>query len=269
MPARSPRILLLGGTTEASALAQALAGRGLAATFSYAGRVNNPRTQPLPTRVGGFGGVEGLVRHLRDAAITHLIDATHPFAARMSANAVAATRITGVPLLALTRPPWSPADGDQWQPVADIDAAVAALSGPPQRILLALGRMHLAAFAAQAQHHYVLRLVDPPAAPIPLPDHHVLVDRGPFNVAGDSALLRQHRITRVVCKNAGGEGARAKLLAARALGLPVLMVQRPALPARTEVHELAAVFDWLAHAAPSCTGASAGTIASAGAERGV
>lgn len=257
MPDRAPRILLLGGTTEASALAQALADGGLRATFSYAGRVNNPRAQPLPTRVGGFGGAEGLARHLTDEAITHLIDATHPFAARMSASAAAAARIAGVPLLALTRPPWAPATGDQWQQVPDIAAAVAALAGPPQRILLALGRMHLAEFASQAQHHYVLRLVDPPSTPIPLPDHHVRVDRGPFDFEGDTALLRHHRITRVVCKNAGGEGARAKLLAARALGLPVLMVQRPLPPPRAEVHDIAAVFDWLHH------------TPSAGAERGV
>lgn len=248
MPDHAPRILLLGGTTEASALAQALAGRGLRATFSYAGRVTQPRVQPLPTRVGGFGGAEGLARYLAAEAITHLIDATHPFAARMSANAVAAAGIAGVPLLALTRPPWTPAAGDQWQQAADIAAAVAALAGPPQRILLALGRMHLAEFAAQPQHHYLLRLVDPPSAAIPLPDHHVRVDRGPFDVAGDRALLLRHRITRVVCKNAGGDGARAKLLAARQLGLPVLMVQRPAQPARAEVHDIAAVFVWLDHA---------------------
>ncbi|MFN3986132.1 MAG: cobalt-precorrin-6A reductase [Rhodocyclaceae bacterium] len=256
-PTRSPNILLLGGTTEASALARALAERGLRACFSYAGRVSNPRPQPLPTRVGGFGGVGGLVRYLTEEAITHLIDATHPFAAQMSANAIAAARSAQVPLLALTRPPWTAQADDRWQQVADIDAAVTALDGPPQRILLALGRMHLAEFAAQPQHHYVLRLVDPPAAPIPLPDHHVLVDRGPFSVEGDLALLQRHRIDRVVSKNAGGDGARAKLLAARRLGVPVLMVARPVLPLRSEVHSVDAVFDWLAHHPP------------AGAERGV
>lgn len=215
------------------------------ARFSYAGRVDAPRAQPLPTRIGGFGGAEGLARYLADEGITHLIDATHPFAARISANAVAAARHVGIALLALTRPPWQAAAGDRWQGVADIDAAVAALAGPAQRVMLALGRMHLAAFAAQPQHHYLLRLVDPPATPIPLPDHHALIERGPFDVDGDLALLRRHRIDRVVCKNAGGEGARAKLLAARKLGVPVLMVQRPALPARTEVHDVDAALAWL------------------------
>lgn len=241
-------ILLLGGTTEASALARALAERSFKARFSYAGRVDSPKPQPLPTRIGGFGGAEGLARYLADEGITHLIDATHPFAARISANAVQAAQMAGIPLLALSRPPWTAEAGDRWDSVADIDTAVAALAGPPRRVMLALGRMHLADFAAQPQHHYLLRLVDPPSAPIPLPDHHAVIDRGPFHVDGDTALLRSHRVELVVCKNAGGEGARAKLLAARRLGLPVLMVQRPALPARSEVHDVDAVFDWLAQA---------------------
>ncbi|AUM01233.1 cobalt-precorrin-6A reductase [Zoogloeaceae bacteirum Par-f-2] len=246
-----PKLLLLGGTTEASALASALAARGIDACFSYAGRVKTPRPQPLPTRVGGFGGVEGLARYLVDERITHLIDATHPFAAQISANAVAAARMAGVPLLALSRPPWVPQAGDRWQRVPDIAAALAVLAGPPRRILLALGRLHLAEFATCPQHHYVLRLVDPPAQPIALPDHHVLVDRGPFSVDGDIAVLQHHRIDLVVCKNAGGEGARAKLLAARSLGVPVLMIERPLLPARAEVHTVEAVFDWLAHTPPA------------------
>ncbi|NMG49629.1 cobalt-precorrin-6A reductase [Azoarcus communis] len=253
MPDRTPNILLLGGTTEASLLARALSASGLRACFSYAGRVKDPRIQPLPTRVGGFGGVDGLVRYLTEQGITHLIDATHPFAAQMSTHAIAAARIARVPLLALTRPPWTVEPGDRWHQVANIDAAVAALTGPPQRILLALGRMHLAEFATQAQHHYVLRLVDPPSSAIPLPDHHVMVDRGPFTLEGDLALLQRHRIELVVSKNAGGEGARAKLLAARQLGVPVLMVERPALPPRNEVHTVDAVLDWLTHHTPAGT----------------
>lgn len=263
-------ILLLGGTTEASALARVLAERGFKARFSYAGRVDAPRPQPLPTRVGGFGGAEGLARYLVDEGITHLIDATHPFAARISANAVQAARMAGLPLLALTRPPWTAEAGDRWDSVADIAAAVAALAGPPRRVMLALGRMHLTDFAAQPQHHYLLRLVDPPSAPIPLPDHHAVIDRGPFGVDGDTELLRTHRIELVVCKNAGGEGARAKLVAARRLGLPVLMVQRPALPARAEAHDVAAALGWLERTAASRSAAGAAThAASPDTERGV
>ncbi|WP_142083913.1 cobalt-precorrin-6A reductase [Roseinatronobacter monicus] len=238
-------ILVLGGTIEATRLVAELARAGLGTTLSYAGRVERPKPQPVPVRVGGFGGVEGLVAYLRAHHVTHLIDATHPFAAQMSAHAVQAAQITGVPLLALTRPAWTPVPGDDWHRVPDIPAAVAALAGPARRILLALGRMHLAGFAAQPQHHYVLRLVDPPEVPPPLPDHHIILDRGPFDAAADEALMRAHRIDLVVSKNAGGSGAQAKLVAARALGLPVLMIDRPALPNRREAHDIAAVLDWI------------------------
>jgi precorrin-6A/cobalt-precorrin-6A reductase len=242
-----PNVLLLGGTTEASALARLLADRGVAATLSYAGRTEAPRAQPIPMRVGGFGGAEGLAAYLREARVTHLVDATHPFAATMSANAVAAARLAGVPLLALTRPAWAPVPGDRWTRVADIEDAVAALAGPPRRILLALGRMHVADFAAMPQHHYVLRFVDAPTVPPILPHHTLIVDRGPFSPGGDRALMETYGIDLIVCKNAGGTGAEAKLVAARALGIPVLMIDRPALPPRDEVTDPAAVLEWLAH----------------------
>lgn len=204
-----------------------------------------PKAQALPVRVGGFGGVAGLAQYLREHAITHLVDATHPFAARMSANAVAASARTGIPLLALTRPPWVAGPGDAWVPVPDIAAAVAALAGPRETVMLALGRMHLAAFAPQAQHRYILRLVDPPDGPLPLPDAAVIVDRGPFTLEGDLALMQEHGVQRVVCKNAGGTGASAKLAAARALGVPVVMIARPALPDRAEVSAVGDVLEWL------------------------
>ncbi|WP_296477332.1 cobalt-precorrin-6A reductase [Roseinatronobacter sp.] len=238
-------ILVLGGTIEATRLVAELASAGLPCTLSYAGRVERPKPQPVPVRVGGFGGTDGLASYLREHAITHLIDATHPFAAQISRNALHAAQATGTPLLALTRPPWTASPGDNWQTVPDIPAAAAALAGPARRILLALGRMHLAAFAQAPQHHYLLRLVDPPEAPPPLPDHHIILDRGPFDAASDEALMRAHRIDLVVSKNAGGSGAQAKLIAARALGLPVLMIDRPALPARHETHEIRTTLDWL------------------------
>ncbi len=240
-----PNVLLLGGTTEASALAQALAGAGIPATLSYMGRVERPKPQPVPVRIGGFGGVPGLVAYLHEHAITHVVDATHPFAAQMSANAVAACAEAGVPLIALTRPAWQPGPGDDWQRVPDIAAAVAALDGPPRRVMLAIGRMHLAKFAAQPQHQYLLRLVDEPKEPAPLPRHVVVVDRGPFSAAADEALMREHGIELIVAKNAGGTGSVSKLQAARALSLPVLMIDRPALPPRHEVHAIPAVLAWL------------------------
>ncbi|MET3709889.1 precorrin-6A/cobalt-precorrin-6A reductase [Sphingomonas trueperi] len=244
-----PNILLLGGTTEASALARLLAKHGVPATLSYAGRTEAPRAQPIPVRVGGFGGVEGLAAYLRAARVTHLVDATHPFAATMSANALAAAQLAGVPLVALTRPAWVPVSGDRWTRVADIRGAVAALGGAPRRILLALGRMHVADFAAMPQHHYVLRFVDAPAVSPILPHHTLIVDRGPFTPEGDRALMEAHGIDRVVCKNAGGRGAEAKLIAARALGIPLLMIDRPTLPPRAEVTDPAAVLEWLDHTA--------------------
>ncbi|MCB1362166.1 MAG: cobalt-precorrin-6A reductase, partial [Rhodobacteraceae bacterium] len=201
-----PHILVLGGTLEASALARALADAGLGATLSYMGRVDKPKAQPIPVRIGGFGGVPGLVAYLREQGVTHIVDATHPFAAQMSTNAILAARETGVPLLALTRPAWQPGPGDRWQRVPDMPAAVAALAGPPRRVLLAIGRMHLAEFAAQPQHHYLLRLVDDPTEAPPLPHHTVVVDRGPFSTEADRTLMQEHAIDLIVSKNAGGTG---------------------------------------------------------------
>lgn len=244
-----PNLLILGGTAEASALARAVAEAQIPATFSYAGRVSRPRAQPVPVRTGGFGGVAGLTLYLRANRITHVIDATHPFAAQMSHNAQAACAETGVPLIALTRAPWAAQPGDSWTHVADIPAAVAALGDAPARVLLAIGRMHLEAFAAAPQHFYLLRLVDPPEGPLPLPDCTAEVSRGPFTPQSDAALMRAHGIGVIVSKNSGGTGASAKLTAARALGLPVVMIDRPALPARREVHSPREVLDWLAHPA--------------------
>lgn len=218
------------------------------AVFSYAGRTDAPVAQPLPMRVGGFGGVAGLADYLRREGITHVVDATHPFAAQMSRNAIAACAETGTPLIALERAPWQAQAGDDWRHVADIDAAVAALPDDPARVFLAIGKQTLAPFAAKAQHHYLLRLVDPPEAPPPLPKATVVINRGPFDAAADTALLREHGITHIVAKNAGGAGAEAKLIAARALRLPVILIDRPALPPRRVVATVDGVMAWIAHA---------------------
>lgn len=239
-----PRLLLLGGTAEASRLAQALAAANVDAVFSYAGRTHLPLPQPLPTRVGGFGGVAGLRAWLRDHRISHVVDATHPFAAQMSANAVAACAEAGVPLVALERAAWAPQAGDIWLQVQDTEAAVSALPCEPARVFLAIGRQTLAPFARKPQHHYLLRLVD--AVPSqPLPQATVVLGRGPFTAAADSALMLAHGITHVVAKNAGGEGGVAKLEAARAMGLPVIMIHRPALPTRACVGSVAEAMAWL------------------------
>jgi len=240
------RILLLGGTTEAGLLARALAEAGLDAVFSYAGRTAEPVAQPLPLRIGGFGGVAGLAAYLRAEGFSHVIDATHPFAAQMSWNAFHACGITQVALSALERPPWEPAARDIWHRVGNISKAVQALPATAQRVFLAIGKQNLAEFAAAPQHHYLLRLVDPPGT-LPLPYAEFIIDRGPFRVEADIALLREHRIDWIVAKNSGGAGAEAKLIAARSLGLPVVMIDRPTLPERRSLATVADVMEWLGH----------------------
>lgn len=240
-----PRVLLLGGTTEAAQIARALADAGRDAVYSYAGRTAAPQSQPLPVRVGGFGGAVGLADYLQAEAISHVIDATHPFAAQISRNAVEACAVTGTALAAFERAPWVAGDGDRWTYVPDVAGAVAALGEAPQRVFLAIGRQTLAAFAAAPQHHYLLRLVDPPEAPLPLPRCDVVIARGPFDLAGDKALMIAHRIGVIVAKNAGGAGAEAKLTAARALGVPVILIDRPFVPERRIVRSVAEAMAWL------------------------
>lgn len=242
---RTPlRVLVLGGTLDASRLAQALAKAGVDGIFSYAGRTSAPIAQPLPTRVGGFGGVAGLQAFLQTERITHVVDATHPFAAQMSSNAVQVCTSAGVPLLALERPAWQAQSGDVWQHVPDIAAAVQALPTEPARVFLAIGRQHLAPFLACTQHWYLLRLVDP-VLDLPAERGHVVLDRGPFTVEGDRALLQAHGITHVVSKNSGGAGAHAKLMVAGEHGLPVIMIERPFIPARPTGSTVEGVCRWL------------------------
>lgn len=230
---------------EASALARKVAAADIPATISFAGRVANVKSQPVPTRIGGFGGPEGLVAYMKRHRITHVIDATHPFAAQMSRNAVQACVIAGVPLVALTRAPWRAQDGDKWHHVASISNAVQWLNGPARRVFLAVGRMHLDDFSVNPQHFTLLRLVDAPTGKTDFPNAEIIVARGPFSYEGDLALLQRHRIDLVVSKNAGGTGARAKIDAARDLGLEVLMIDRPDLPPRREMHDVEDVIDWL------------------------
>ena len=234
----------MGGTTEASRLAQALADAQVDAIFSYAGRTESPLPQPLPVRVGGFGGVDGLRAWLLQNQITHVVDATHPFAAQMSRNAVAACAATDIPLLALERPAWQVQVGDRWQHVPDMESAAQALPTVASRVFLAIGRLHVEPFLVHAQHWFLLRLVDASLA-LPAGRGHIVLARGPFTEAADTALLQQHRITHVVAKNSGGGGAEAKLSAARALGLPVILIDRPAIARRPTVARVDEVLRWV------------------------
>ncbi|MDA9545776.1 MULTISPECIES: cobalt-precorrin-6A reductase [unclassified Bradyrhizobium] len=240
------RALILGGTADASLLAAEIARAGIDAVYSYGGRTRAPADQPLPTRIGGFGGVSGLTDYIRREGITHVIDATHPFAAEMSRNAVEACAQTGTPLLALERAPWIKAAADTWLEVVDVNAAVAALPDAPANVFLAIGRQHIAPFATKPQHAYTLRFVDPPEAPLPFAAD-VIVSRGPFTFDSELEMLRTRGISWIVARNSGGDGARAKIDAARRLGLPVIMISRPELPERRRVERVTDVMQWLGH----------------------
>ena len=244
------RILVLGGTTEASALVEALARRpGLDVTLSLAGRTAAPRQAPVPTRRGGFGGPEGLAAWLADHRTDLLVDATHPFAATISGNAALAAAVAAVPLLALRRPPWARQEGDRWIETATVVEAAAALhhQAADERlcVLVTIGRQELTAFLAAApkRHAYLARAIEPLAAAMP-PGTAVteLRDRGPFTLAAELALMRERGVGLLVTKNAGGTATIAKIEAARVLTLPVVIVrppEKPAMPAIVETVEAA------------------------------
>ncbi|WP_457105269.1 cobalt-precorrin-6A reductase [Methylobacterium sp. P5_C11] len=249
------RILILGGTGEASSLARALAVRAdRSVMLSLAGRTAAPKPEPVPTRIGGFGGPEGLVRYLRAAAITHLIDATHPFAATMSDHAARAAALAGVALLAIRRPAWTREPGDIWIEVDRMEEAAAALGPEPRRVFLTIGRQEAGAFGAAPQHAYLARSVEPLGDILPVPHLTALEARGPFDEAAEIALMRASGTEILVSKNAGGAATYGKIAAARALGIPVVMVRRPIKPEVPSVADAAGVLRWLDtddHAGPS------------------
>jgi precorrin-6A/cobalt-precorrin-6A reductase len=219
-------ILVLGGTTEASALGRLLAQRpDLPSVLSLAGRTRHPVSPPIPCRVGGFGGIEGLRAFLADHRVRAVIDATHPFAQRISAHAIAACGGTGTPLLVLRRPPWTAVEGDRWTEVSSAQEAAAALGVMPRRVFLSLGRLELGAFLCAPQHHYVVRCIDPPER-LP-PDARLILGRGPFNEEDERLLMRSEAIDVLVAKNAGGAATYAKIAVARALSLPVILMRQP------------------------------------------
>jgi precorrin-6A/cobalt-precorrin-6A reductase len=240
------RVLLLGGTGEARELAAVLAADpGTAVTTALAGRTAAPARPAGDVRVGGFGGAAGLAGWLREHRTDVLVDATHPFAARISAHAAAAAAACGVPLLALRRPGWTDQPGDRWLRVPDAAAAAARLPGLGRRVFLTTGRGDLAAFAGCRDLWFLLRAVEPPPALRPAACR-VLLDRGPFTLDGERALLREHRIEVLVTRDSGGPSTAAKLLAARELGLPVLLLDRPPGPAGLPVvGSVAAAAEWV------------------------
>jgi precorrin-6A/cobalt-precorrin-6A reductase len=248
------RVLILGGTSEARQLAGRLAGRaGLHVTLSLAGRTAAPAAQPVPVRSGGFGGADGLADYLAGEHVDILINATHPYATVISANAIAAAGKTNVSFVALRRPPWIAVAGDHWTEVSDVVAAVQALGEAPRRVFVTLGRNELGPFIAAPEHHYLIRSVDPVDPLLPLPQVSYVTGRGPFDEADDRALMREHRIDVVIAKNSGGTATYGKIAAARTLGVDVIMLRRPPVPHGPAVDNVDDAVAWLDHALTSAT----------------
>ena len=233
-------------------MGERLAARGgLDVTLSLAGRTATPVPHAVPLRIAGFGGAAGLADYLMAHEIEALIDATHPYASAISANATEAARETGVAFIALRRAPWIKVTGDRWTEVNDTAAAVCAIGAQARRIFVALGRNDLAPFAEAPHHVYLFRSVDPIDPPLPLPQASYITARGPFSEADDRALMKAHGIEAVVAKNSGGNAAYGKIAAARDLGIEVILVRRPAISAAPAVETIDAALAWLDHALTS------------------
>jgi precorrin-6A/cobalt-precorrin-6A reductase len=246
-PLKPLRLLILGGTSEASALARQVADQpDVAAILSLAGATAEPAPAPIPQRIGGFGGAESLAAFLAREHIDAVVDATHPFASRISANAVAACGATRTPLVVFSRPPWTREPGDRWIEVAAMDDAVPALGTQRKTVFLTQGRLQLAAFARAPQHRYIVRAIDRPADIDALPDHKLILARGPFTIRDELELMKHEGIEMLVTKNSGGRATYAKIEAARALEIEVVIVRRPPAPEAELLHDLDAVLAWLA-----------------------
>jgi precorrin-6A/cobalt-precorrin-6A reductase len=240
------RLLILGGTTEATGLVGRIANRrDLDPVLSFAGRTRNPLPPPIPFRTGGFGGVAGLETYLVERQIGAVIDATHPFAVQISRHAVSACRKVGLPIAGLTRPPWRQQNGDRWTHVADMAEAVRALGDRPRRVFLTIGGVQLAEFRQTSQHHFVVRTIDPPEGLSALTYHRLILARGPFTVEDEIALMRDERIETLVTKNGGGSATEAKITAARALGIAVVIVDRPAPEGCAAYYSIDEVLAWI------------------------
>jgi precorrin-6A/cobalt-precorrin-6A reductase len=247
------RLLILGGTAEAAALARGACARfddTLQVITSLAGRTARPGALPGQIRIGGFGGPPGLAAYLVARGVDRLIDATHPFATRISSAARIACEQANVPRLLLLRPPWRRHPLDRWIDVADMDAAARIVGHAGRRAWLTIGASEIACFGGATGAHFLVRLIDPPGQPLPLSSYHVVVGRGPFTVVEERRLLLRHAIDVLVCKASGGTATEAKLFAARELGLPVIMVRRPAAEPGEAVETVEAALDWLVGSHP-------------------
>jgi precorrin-6A/cobalt-precorrin-6A reductase len=223
----SPRVLILGGTSEASELATKLAARAdLTVISSFAGRVSQPTLPAGLVRVGGFGGVTGLISYLVDENIEVVVDATHPFAAKISGNAELACETVSVPLIALERPPWQPKEHDCWRAVPDVQAAASMVNHKCNRVFLSIGRQELGAFSNCDDAWFLVRAIDEPNAKLPA-NSKLILQRGPFYLNDELQMLRSESISLIVSKNSGGTATYSKIQAARELQIPVVMIDRP------------------------------------------
>ncbi len=239
-------VLVLGGTGEARSLADRLASHGVPVISSLAGVVSSPALPDGEVRVGGFGGVDGLVAFLRDRRVGRVVDATHPFAGQMTANAAAACALTGTPLLRLSRPGWEGhTDASGWHWVADLGEAKRVASELGGRVFLSVGRGSLADFTDWDDRYVLVRVIDEPPAAVPA-SWEIVRGRGPFDVAAETDLMRSRGIDVLVTKNSGGQQTAAKLDAAAALGVAVVMVGRPSDPDGVEtVSSVDAALAWV------------------------
>ncbi|MDB9447299.1 cobalt-precorrin-6A reductase [Anabaena sp. CS-542/02] len=239
------RVLILGGTGEAAELAAKVANvQGIEAITSLAGRTRQPSLPLGDLRIGGFGGVTGLVNYLHQMKIDVLIDATHPFAAQIASNASEAAITVNIPRLKLIRPPWQQVNGDRWIEVDSIKAAAAVVENQSKRVFLSIGRQEIGAFA-HLQLWFLMRMIDPPEAKALVPPGKLLCARGPFHLHNEREMLIHHQIDTIVSKNSGGEATYAKLVAARELNLPVVMVKRPPLPPGEQVTDIDQALLWV------------------------
>ncbi len=247
LPTHPPqRILIVGGTGESADLAARLAVLPQVTVISsLAGRTQQPALPLGQVRSGGFGGVAGLIDYLKTEQIDRVIDATHPFAVQISWHVAAAAAAMQIPQIRLVRPAWVPMAGDRWIEVDSVEAAVKAIPAHSERVFLTIGRQQLTPFAALTQTWFLMRSIDAPAADLPLPQGQILLDRGPFSLEQERQLLQDYGIQAIVSKNSGGPATYAKIIAARELGLPVIMVRRPAMPAGMQVDSVEAVMLWL------------------------
>jgi len=239
-------LLILGGTTEGRRLAEHLAGDPrFRAELSLAGRTADPLPQNLATRIGGFGGVEGLADYITHQRIGALLVATHPFAAAIAAHAAAAARSTGVPALRWLRPSWQEEPGDRWERFATLEALADAIGPQPKRVFVTIGRQQARRFERAPQHAYLFRSIDPIEPRPALPHAEFILARGPFAVEAEIELLRRHGIERLVAKMSGGAATYAKIEAARNLGISVSLLTRPEAAGLEQAETMAEVMDWL------------------------